>query len=539
MLIISVGSVIFNTVSEYVFWSEFGVRYNFIAVDYLVYTNEVIGNIMESYPIIPLGGGLIAVTLGVAWWMYRKEYRRVQELDGWRWKAVAAPLHIAAGCAAVALMMFTTRFQQSDNVYANELQANGCYKFCDAFIKNELDYKQFYTTLPDATATEMIYAQYGSSEDNRRDIVHPDSVAERHPNIVLITIESMSAAFMEYFGNGEHLTPNLDSLYQRSLALDRVFATGNRTVRGLEAVTLSLPPCPGQSIIKRDTRGKHFQSIGEILRAKGYSTTYFYGGNAYFDNMKAFFGGNGYDIVDRAAYTPDEVSFENIWGVCDQDAYRKVIKTLCAKHKQSSAPFFAHVMSVSNHRPYTYPEGCISIPSDSKTRQGGVMYSDFALGEFFREAAKQAWFDNTVFVVTADHCASSAGKTELPLAKYHIPALIYAPRLVPTAHITKLASQIDIMPTLLAVLGMRYESALYGHNILDERFSERAMMATYQDLGYLKDNRLTVLSPVCRAKQFSIEPTDTDPYTLVHIENPDSALINEAVATYQTSSMWH
>ena len=535
LLGVSVGAILFNTISEYIFWSEFGVRYNFIAVDYLVYTHEVVGNIMESYPIIPLSLALAAVTAAVTWAMFRKEIARVGEFGGWRWKAVALPAGCAALICAVSLMIFNTRFQQNANVYVNELQANGCYKFCDAFIKNELDFRQFYITVDEERAREIVNGIYNSGEGNLHHVT--SAAAEIHRNIVLITIESMSASFMERFGNEERITPCLDSLYNCGLAFERIYATGNRTVRGLEAVTLSLPPCAGQSIVKRENNADR-HSTAAILREKGYTTTYFYGGDSYFDNMKSFFGGNGYEIVDRAAYTSDEIVFANIWGVCDEDNYRKVLKTLDAKHAAGS-PFFAHVMTVSNHRPYTYPEGRISIPSDSKSRNGGVMYSDWALGDFMREAASRPWFDNTVFLITADHCASSAGKTEIPLGKYHIPALIYAPSFIEPQSIGKTASQIDLMPTLFALLGMEYDSRMFGCDILADNFTERAFIATYQDLGYLEGDCFTVLSPVRRVSQFTLAPTADDPYAMEVAAEADEAMIERTSALYGMSALWN
>ena len=111
------------------------------------------------------------------------------------------------------------------------------------------------------------------------------------------------------------------------------------------------------------------------------------------------------------------------------------------------------------------------------------MYTDYALGRFFEEASRQPWFDNTVFVITADHCASSAGKTEIPLEKYHIPALIFAPGLITPQQVDKVISQIDLMPTLFSLLGMDYDSHFFGQDALSDDFRERAFVATYQDLG--------------------------------------------------------
>lgn len=535
LLAIYVGAILFNAVSEYYFWNEFGVRYNFIAVDYLVYTNEVVGNIMESYPVIPMTLGIVVVTLLVTWYFFRSELVQTECLKGWRWKAVIGPAYVAALFAAIGLLNFNTRFQDSDNVYVNELQANGLYKFYDAFVKNTLDYEQFYLTRPEAEAEAFVHGVYQSTGDNLHAVRAEGEEIRR--NIVLITMESMSASYMERFGNTERITPALDSLYKLGLAFDRVYATGNRTVRGLEAVTLSLPPCPGQSIIKRpNNAGMH--STGALLRDKGYNVTYFYGGNSYFDNMETFFGGNGYEIVDQKQYAPDEITFQNIWGVSDEDSYAKAIRTL-GQRARSGRPFFAHIMSVSNHRPYTYPAGRIPIPNDAKSRAGGVMYSDYALGGFLDAASREPWFDNTVFVITADHCASSAGKTEIPLEKYHIPAMIYAPAFVAPGSVGKTASQIDLMPTLFSLLGMDYDSWFYGRDILADDFRERAFVATYQDLGYLEGDRFTVLSPVDRAEQFLLRPTDDDPYALERTEAIDSTHLNRAISLYQTSSQWN
>ena len=535
LITIYVGAILFNGLSEYFFWSEFGVRYNFIAVDYLVYTNEVVGNIMESYPVVPMLLGLIVVTLLITWYLFRRDLGRAALLRGWRWKAVFGPAYIAALLIAVWLLGFNTRFQNSPNVYVNELQANGLYKFYDAFVKNELDFNRFYLTRPEAEAEAFVHGVYDSTADNLHAVGGGE--AEIHRNIVLITIESMSASFMERFGNTRQLTPVLDSLYRLGMAFDSVFATGNRTVRGLEAVTLSLPPCPGQSIIKRPNNGG-MHSVGALLRDKGYRVTYFYGGNSYFDNMETFFSGNGYDIVDQRQYAPEEITFANIWGVSDEDAYRKVIRTLDAQAAEGQ-PFFAHVMTVSNHRPFTYPAGKIRIPHDSKSREGGVLYTDYALGQFFAEASRQPWFGNTIFLVTADHCASSAGRTEIPLNKYHIPALIYAPGFVEPQCVEGVVSQIDLMPTLLSLLNMRYESHFFGRSVLDEEYVNRAFIATYQDLGYLENGTFTILSPVRRFEQYAVTPTAENPYRIEPVQETDSAHLDRAIYFYQTSGKWN
>ena len=535
--LIYVGAILFNTVAEITFWGEFGVRYNFIAVDYLVYTHEVIGNIFESYPMGWIITLWLAVSILCTYFLLRNEARNIYLLNkGIKWKLKAVPAYIFIFICSVSLLNFNQRFQNTDNTYVNELQANGVYKFYDAFLKNSLEFEKFYLTLPNEKVAEIVRNEYGSTDSDSASIDNITTKQTIYPNIVLVTLESMSASYLQHFGSSKNITPTLDSLYEQSLAFDSIFATGNRTVRGLEALTLSLPPCPGQSLVKQENNSDLF-SIAKVLRDNnGYSTTYFYGGNAYFDNMESFFSGNGYEIVDRKSYSPEEITFSNIWGVCDEDSYTKAITTIDSKLYCDSTPFFAHIMTVSNHRPFTYPEGKISIPPDSKSRDGGVMYSDFALGQFLKEAQKKEWFNNTVFLITADHCASSAGSTDIPLAKYHIPALIYAPEIIEPQNLTKVASQIDLMPTLLSIIGIDYDSEFYGKNIMNQNFTSRAFIATYQDLGYLEGDVFTVLSPVKRYKQYKWTPTLDNPFYLEVLNNTDEEMLEKAISLYQHST---
>ena len=200
-----VGAILLNAACEIVFWSEFGVRYNFIAVDYLVYTHEVIGNIVESYPIFWMTAGLLAVTGAVTWGLFRKELTAPLSFDGAAWKGIALPAYAVAAAAAFGLMHFNVQFQNRPNVYVNELQANGAYKFCDAFIKNELSYRSFYRTIPESEAAAVLAAEYGSTDcSNRRRI--ESGTEEQHPNIVLITLESMSADFLAHYGSDVEAT---------------------------------------------------------------------------------------------------------------------------------------------------------------------------------------------------------------------------------------------------------------------------------------------------------------------------------------------
>ena len=512
---------------EIVFWEEFAVRFNFIAVDYLVYTNEVIGNIMESYNIPLMMLGVLAVSLGIFWLTFRRADWKNAGIGSAREYLVN--LACTAVCACLGFLFLHTGYRNfgTSNMFVTQLQESGSWDFLEAFASNELDYAQFYPLIPQEEAEVLQKNLCGMGPDGVAHIVSDGP--EIHKNIILITIESMSADFMGYFGNEKGITPNLDTLFEHSLAFDRIFATGNRTVRGLEAVTACIPPSSGESLVKRPGMGPVF-STGEVLRSKGYSTTYIYGGDAYFDNMEYFFGTNGYAVRDKKTFGKADITFDNIWGTCDEDTYREALRDFDA----AAEPFFAHIMTVSNHRPYTYPEGRIEYDGNPMSRPAAVKYTDYAIGDFIAQASTKPWFANTVFVIMADHCASSAGKTNLPLEGYHIPAFIYAPGFIEPAHVQKVCSQIDVMPTLFKLLGFSYDSRFYGQDVLSDGFRERAYMATYQDLGYYADSVLTVLSPVRKVRQFAVEQTGRSGFTETLIEDAvKEKQLRETQAVYQ------
>jgi phosphoglycerol transferase MdoB-like AlkP superfamily enzyme len=538
-LFLYVLSIIFNTVSEYFFYNEFGVRYNFIAVDYLIYTNEVIGNIMESYPVVPLFSIIVALTAVVTWFIYKKTKNELLDLPNMKQKMIL--LGTFAVLCGISLLVIPSLMQlRSDNVFADEIEDNGIPKFYWAFTHNELDYFQFYSQINQQQAEKNFLSQYAEPALSRNITAEQPEIKK---NVVLISIESLSADFMEHYGGTKKITPFLDSLADRSMMFTNLYATGNRTVRGLEALTLCIPPTAGESIIKRDDNKNKF-TTGSVFRSKGYDVKFLYGGYSYFDNMEDFFGGNGYDIVDRNSFKPEEITFANVWGVADEDMARKAIQVMNAEAK-SGKPFFNHWMTVSNHRPFTYPEGRIDIPGTAKSRDGGVKYTDYSLRKFFEMAKKQDWYKNTVFVIIADHCASSAGKTELPMDKYRIPAMIFSEGFIQPQKFDKLMSQIDVMPTLFGMLNFNYKSKFLGQDVFKKEFQPKAYIATYQDLGFVKDNRLTIISPVKKVKQYSLElePSSLAPefklyYDEKLLKSPEQKLVDETVSAYQSTSYW-
>ena len=292
---------------------------------------------------------------------------------------------------------------------------------------------------------------------------------------------------------------------KESLWFSRVYATGNRTVRGLEALSLAVPPTPGQSIVRRPDNAGLF-TLGGVFAHKGYGSVFAYGGYSYFDNMNAYFEGNGYRAVDRRSIPSARVKFENVWGVADEHLFDQALDEIeREKADHAGRPAFVHVMTTSNHRPYTYPPGRIDIPSGSG-REGAVKYTDWAIGYLFEQARKRAWFKDTVFVITADHGASARGTAQIPVDRYLIPLFVYAPAHIAPGRIDRLMSQIDIAPTLLGLLEFGYRSKFLGRDVLRSApDTDRAFVGNFQTLAYLKGDRITVLQPKRKVDQYRLE----------------------------------
>ena len=533
---LSTALILLGTVVEFYFWDEFQSRFNFIAVDYLIYTQEVWGMIRESYPLGTILAAIAVLAGGITVYFRRK----------WlSWETSLPRKQRAAMLLAVLLfpvLVFYTVNGNMKNVSANinnnELAGNGLYEFVSAFRNNELDYGRFYRRMPETEAEQMLRDLLKESNNSYLSAQPWDLTRhvrgdgeEKHPNIVFITVESLSADYMAAYGNTQGLTPNLDRLAQQSLFFTQVYATGTRTVRGLEAVSLGIPPTPGQSILRRPDNGDLF-TLGSVLRGKNYTNWFVYGGYGYFDNMNDFYAGNGYKILDRTDIPKEKIVLETVWGVADEVIFGETMDLLDAAYAKGEKTF-ALIMTTSNHRPYMYPDGRIDIPSPGGYK-GAVKYTDWAIGNFLEQAKTHPWFKDTIFVITADHQASSAGKTEVPIKKYRIPLLIYAPELIAPGRVDRLMSQIDIPPTLLGLLNFSYDSRFMGYDLLHlPAGQERIFISTYQNLGYAKGDRLVVLKPKGQVSLYQIN-YETGEYKPLP---EDDALVKEAVAWYQGASM--
>jgi phosphoglycerol transferase MdoB-like AlkP superfamily enzyme len=540
--------LVFAFFAEITFWDEFRNRFNFIAVDYLIYTHEVVANIEQSYPLPLLILGVALITALILFiFVKRGVFRRVfsgHASFNERGIALAAMLVI---CLFYTTWITNVQAEWSNNRYNSEISKSGIYSFFAAFRNNQMKYTEFYSATDNNVAFNVVRGKL--AEDNVQFVKDPYSIhrtitdsmpSDKKKNVVFILVESLSGSFMREFGNQGNITPFLDSLAQKSIFFNNLYATGTRTVRGMEAMTLCIPPTPGQSIVKRPDN-HNLYTISNVFRNRNYTCNFFYGGDGYFDNMNSFFGGNGFNIYDRgrgSVLSDDiktqryniedkEVTFENAWGICDEDIFRKMLK-VADNHYSKGEPFFNFVMTTSNHKPFTYPPNKVIIPS-GMSREGAVQYTDFALQDLFAKAKKKPWFKDTVFIIIADHCASSAGKDEIDVANYHIPAFIV--NLPENMKVTKQCSQIDLFPTLFGLFHWNYESDFFGKNVLSPSFEERSLSGTYRKLVLMKGHKAMILSDQKKQNFYEWNPGDNSLKPLPM----DNNFLEEAISWYQTA----
>ena len=531
-------AALFTSVAEALFWNEFSARFNFIAVDYLIYTRETVGNIRQSYPVGALLTAVAAATLGLFWLIRRTLWDSAVSEGG------SIPRRMLATSAVLALPVVSFAAvgdaprEWLPTPSARELAGNGYYEFARAFRANDLDFNTFYRTIGEADANKEMRKEFAEAHSSAV-FTHGQHPLERNVtaigalrpmNVVLITMESLGADFLESYGGKPGLTPNLDRLAREGLQFTQVYATGTRTVRGLEALALSIPPTPGQAVLKRQNN-KGFQTVGGVLKEQSYEPLFLYGGYSYFDNMRDFFAGNGYTVVDRSALPKSDISHETIWGVADEDLFKVVARELDTR-TDAGKKVFAHVMTTSNHRPFTYPAGRIDIPSGSG-RNGAVKYSDWAIGDFMQQAAGRPWFKDTIFVFIADHTSHARGRTDLPPENDLIPLIVYAPSMLQPRRIDSVASQIDVGPTILALLNVSYTSRFFGQDILTEgQHHPRALMSNYLTVGHMEDGVLVELSPKQRVRVSDAKTGQT----LASDGVKSIAWITETIAYYQVAA---
>ena len=526
----------FLLATELVFFEEFESRLNYVAFEYLVYPEEVARNVWQSYPIgLWLSG--VALTGGGLYLSLRRRFARrlsVPVPAGRRYGFLAGLLAAAGGLWLTTGMASS---QLTSDRVANECAGNGLYSFAYYALTCRFDYDRFYLTIDRAEAHDRLRRRVAVPGDEfRGGSANPLDRTARSPrprrnlNVVLVVEESFGSDFVGALGDGRGLTPHFDALCREGLLFDNFYATGNRTARAIEAVLTGLPPIPTEAILKRDRSG-HVHTLANVLESRGYERLFMTGGRGLFDGVRSFATANGFDRFVEQSDFVDPV-FTNAWGVSDEDLFARAVRELDGLHA-AGRPFLAMLLTVSNHRPYTYPAG--RIPGGGQTREDAVRYADHALGGFFREAGKHRFFGDTMFVVVGDHGARVSGSQLFPMRSYRVPALVVLPGGERAGDRCRtLACSMDLGPTVMGLLGGEYRTVSFGRNALaiDPR-DGRALMQHNHDVALLDAaGRLTVLGADRAAAEYRMDPAS---FALAPAPSPDACRVADVAAFFQTA----
>ncbi len=506
--------------------NQYDSRPGRIFYEYLNHPKEVLGTLLANYK-LQLSLGFILLLLSV-WFSLRFLMRLTEEQRHWplRQRLLIFPL-----CGLLIFLgarssldhrpanISTAAFSHDQLV--NRLGVNSTYSLLYAIsnISNEGRADRIYQKMP---TEEMIRrVRHHMSLPNAVFPVAsiptyheqlPAQLLERPRNLVIVLEESLGADFVGSLG-GKPWTPQLDQLRKQGLWFENLYATGTRSVRGIEAVTTGFLPSPGRSVVKLGLSQQHFFTLAQLFKRRGYDTSFIYGGESHFDNMRGFFLGNGFDrVVDENDYPAPK--FRGTWGVSDEDLFARADEEF---RKMGDRPFFALVFTSSNHPPFDIPSGVVDNEPQQSVLENAVRYSDYALGRFIDRARQSDYWQNTLFLVVADHVDKVFGQALVPINKFHIPALVLGAEVEPRIY-TKIASQSDLPPTLLDLVGSPAKHPMVGRDLLQLADDDpgRAVMQFGLNHALMVGDQVVIQQPHLPPVQFryrngTLQPTALDP----------------------------
>jgi len=498
--------IVFMELSSPQFIMQYDVRPNRLFVEYLGYPREVFATLWNGFRIALILGVGLTIVLGAA--IFTVLRRAACAMDSWParrllllWPVLCLLVFMGVRSTTGHRPANPALFALTADSLVNSLIINSGWSVLDAIgaMRRESQSSEIYGAMPRQQVVDMVRAApwlRGARFD------HPElptlhfqgaAVARARPlNLVIVLEESLGATFVESLG-GVAVTPELEKLKIEGWWFEQLYATGTRSVRGIEAVVAGFAPTPARSVVKLSLAQRNFYTLAAGLGRAGYHTEFVYGGEAHFDNMRSFFTGNGFqNVVDLPQMKP---RFVGSWGASDEDLFDTSLARLRDMHARGQ-PFFSLIFTSSNHEPFEYPDGKIAPHDrDKQTVNNAVKYADYALGKFIRAAKREAYWKDTVFLIVADHDNRVYGKELVPLKKFHIPGLILGADVQPK-RIRPIASQIDLAPTLLSLLGVSSTHPMIGRDFArDDSSPGRALVQFNNVFAYLEGSSATILRP--------------------------------------------
>ena len=489
------------------FIQEYGIRPNRLYIEYLIYPKEVLSMLWAGRKVEMIFAALMSlVTLWGGWKLSGSLLKKIR-YPRWYFRPFIALLVIAVTLIGARSSLGHRPLNPAmvafaDDPLVNSLVTNSSYSlfFAISQMKSEASASKMYGSMDEELVIDTIRKESGrelaafTSQAIPSLSFNPASYQGKPKNLVIILQESLGARFVGNLG-GLPLTPNIDELSKQGWSFENLYATGTRSVRGIEAVTTGFTPTPARSVVKLGKSQHGFFSIAALLKQHGYETQFVYGGESHFDNMKSFFLGNGFsNIVDENDYK--NPAFTGSWGVSDEDLMRRANSEFEQFHKQGK-PFFSLVFSSSNHDPFEFPDDRIELYEQPKqTRNNAAKYADHAVGEFFKLAKESDYWKDTLFLIVADHDSRVGGSSLVPISRFRIPGIIVGDG-VEAKRDQRVVSQIDLAPTLLSMMGISDSYPMLGQDLtrVSDDWPGRALMQYDKNMAYLRGDDVVVLQP--------------------------------------------
>ena len=492
-VVVAIVLLVFLEVSTPGFINEYDVRPNRIFVEYLKYPNEVFSMLWRGFK-IEIFSVLISAIF-TAWVAHRYMKPWLSMPPSWSNKKLWLIWPLIFVLTAFGIRSSLGHRPANPAMFAitadsmvNSLVLNSGYSvvYATYSLLKETKSSDIYGKMP----REEILKLTGAKDTNIPTLttLTPSHKREKPLNLVIILQESLGATFVESLG-GVPVTPNIERLKEQGIWFEQLYATGTRSVRGIEAVTAGFAPTPADSTVKLSKSQKNFFTLAALLEKRGYNTEFIYGGESHFDNMRSFFTGNGFNhIVEQKDYK--NPVFASSWGVSDEDLLNRTHEQLLAHHK-TGKPFFTLAFSSSNHAPFEFPDGRIELYEQPKgTDNNAVKYADYAIGEFFKKAQQSEYWKDTVFLIVADHDIRVRGVSLVPVERFHIPGLILGADIKPLRY-KGMASQIDLPVTLLSLMGIEAQHPMTGRDLSSVAPDSlgRAMMQYNANFGWMEETK--------------------------------------------------
>ncbi|WP_238595943.1 LTA synthase family protein [Methylophaga nitratireducenticrescens] len=513
--------VVFMETATPAFIMQYDLRPNRLFVEYLQYPKEVFSTLWEGFRVPLILGVSLTIIAGILFSTMLKKWLSQYRLDWPVWKLwLTWPLLVLLLVVMIRSTMAhrpanPAIFAITSDAMVNSLIINSSWSVYFAIynMQHEAEAGEVYGSLTDdeiMAEMDQNYPWLNADPDapfptlNKRE----SSITRDKPlNLVIILEESMGATFVKSLGGEHAVTPELEKLKDKGWWFEQLYATGTRSVRGIEATISGFLPTPARSVVKLSLSQQNFFTIADLLNHKGYFTEFIYGGESHFDNMASFFIGNGFEsVIDQDNY--QNPVFKGSWGVSDEDLLNKAHNRISEMH-QKGQPYFSLVFTSSNHSPYEFPDGRIDLEgSEKQTDLNAVKYADYALGEFFDKAMQSDYWQNTLFLVIADHDLNVYGDALVPIERFQIPGLILGADIKPK-RIKTVASQIDMAPTLLSLMGISAETPMIGRDLSrpeEHQSTGRALMQFADYFALMQGEKVTILRPQKQALEGHYSP---------------------------------